>query len=353
MPINCAALLLSLGDFPLDRLSSEDRDKLVDDLHLVQRYREAGDPGLHGALDWLLRRWDKADQLRDANLALASRDPVSGRDWYINKQGQTMAVVHGPVDFLMGSPGSEIDRFKQEETQHLCRIPRSFAVAARKTTVQDFLGSPLKPSQQPGAYSPDPDCPMIWVSWYDAARYCQWLNQKEGIDEREWCYPKEIKDGSAITVDLTKTGYRLPTEAEWEYACRAKTITSRYYGSSTELMNDYLWCFNNAFDPASAVGERAWRVGLLRPNALGLFDMHGNVWDWCQSRYAPYPELPPDQPVIDGADAPLPAGALLQRVVRGGSFVNRVQVVRSAARNKYEPVRSYYYVGFRVVRTIR
>jgi formylglycine-generating enzyme required for sulfatase activity len=250
----------------------------------------------------------------------------------------------------MGSPGSEVDRYKQEETLHRQAIPRSFAVATKKVTVEQFLQ--FRPNHNfPIGYAPQRECPIISVTWFDAIQYCQWLNIQEGIPESEWCYPKDIKEGMLLPEDLlSRTGYRLATEAEWEYACRAGTITSRCYGSAKDMLGHYAWYFNNAEDPE--FGERAWPVGLLKPNALGLFDLHGDVWEWCQNRYRPYAEVPPGQAVLDLARAPFVADDQA-RVVRGGSLVNRAPIVRSAARNKYEPKRAYYYVGFRIVRTVR
>src|SRR5438094_7675754 len=95
------------------------------------------------------------------------------------------------------------------------------------------------------------------------------------------CYPPidQIKKGMTLPADyLQRSGYRLPTEAEWEYACRAGAVTSRYYGESEELLGKYAWYGSNS-------AGHTWPVGMLKPNDLGLFDMHGNVYTWCQERF--------------------------------------------------------------------
>ena len=116
---------------------------------------------------------------------------------------------------------------------------------------------------------------MMEVSWYDAAAYCNWLSKEEGIPQDQWCY-EETKKGEykAAANHLQRTGYRLATEAEWEYACRAGARTGYSYGEPEELLGKYAWFSENSFGKSHPVGQ-------LKPNDLGLFDMHGNAWEWC------------------------------------------------------------------------
>ncbi len=121
---------------------------------------------------------------------------------------------------------------------------------------------------------------MIGFTWYMAAHYCNWLSEQEGLPKDQWCYlPNEAgayAEGMSIPADvLERTGYRLPTEAEWEYACRAGAVTSRYYGHSIDLLDAYAWYQANS-------KEHAWTCGSLLPNDLGLFDMLGNEFEWVQ-----------------------------------------------------------------------
>ena len=153
-----------------------------------------------------------------------------------------MVVIPGPVEFLMGSPSTEADRWEGPEgnweQQHRKRIGHSFAIAAREVTVEQFLRF-RKDHEYSKQHAPTPDCPVNIVTWYDAAAYCNWLSKQEGIRERQWCYLPNDKDeyaeGMKLAPDyLKRTGYRLPSEAEWEYASRARAVTSRYYGETEE-----------------------------------------------------------------------------------------------------------------------
>ena len=127
-------------------------------------------------------------------------------------------------------------------------------------------------------FSPDAEGPWIALDWYTAAHFCNWLSVREGLPKEQWCYiPNEsgaYAEGMLIPADvLDRKGYRLPTEAEWEYACRSGAITSRYYGNSPNLLSAYAWYQANS-------REHSWGCGSLLPNDLGLFDMLGNQFEW-------------------------------------------------------------------------
>ncbi len=120
-----------------------------------------------------------------------------------------------------------------------------------------------------------------------------------------------MSDGMKIKPDaLGLTGYRLPTEAEWEYACRAGAGTSRYYGASVDLLGRYAWYYLTS-------GDHAQPCGSLLPNDLGLFDMLGNVWEWCHDVYQPYPK----KTVVDNINITFTVNLLSNRIHRGGSFL--------------------------------
>ena len=269
----------------------------------------------------------------------------------------------------MGAPRSEPGRDKSDaEALGRMRITRSFAIATKEVTVgqfQRFLDANpeiKRRAQAAGERDPtregpilkrlglDDDCPQIMMTWFEAAQYCNWLSQQEGIPEEEWCYPAldrdQGRDGTSQD-HLRRMGYRLPTEAEWEYACRAGATTSRFYGSSEELLREYAWYTGTTFN------ERPWPVGQLKPNDLGLFDVYGNVWEWGQDWWKQYPPEPGDHVREDAEDVTLTVSKDQKRPRRGGSHTYGAEFMRSAYRNGYIPDERRDSVGFRVARTVR
>jgi formylglycine-generating enzyme required for sulfatase activity len=353
------ALILSLG--PEEFGEQARTPGLVE--RLRETYRTAADPGLHAAAEWLLRQWKQEQWLGEAEAAWAK--DREGREkrldqirkellkeeegakprWFVNGQGQTMVVVPGPVEFLMGSPPAEGER-SEDEGQHRRRIGRTFAIAAKAVTVRQYLES-RKGHEYQTARAPSEDCPVIGTDWHLAACYCNWLSEREGIPPGQWCYEtdgrgrvKRLKEGY-----LGLAGYRLATEGEWEYACRAGALTSRYYGESEELLAKYGWYARNA-------EERSWPVGLKKPNDLGLFDLHGDVYTWCQESYQTYPAARGGGAIEDKEDK-LYVEDTEGRVLRGGSFSYQASFVRCASRRRLGPTNRYYNVGLRPARTFR
>jgi formylglycine-generating enzyme required for sulfatase activity len=358
------ALLLCLGEFTPERLPSAEREALIPTLQ--KRYRDDPDPGIHGAAEWLLRQpgWRQGDRLREIESELAKRDrdvasggrpPPDGRRWYVNGQGQTLALIPDPPEFLMGSPRTETGRMGgaagqagQAERQHRMRIGRSFALATKEVTVEQFLRF-RKDYPYSAQYSPTEAHPVDNVTWYDAAAYCNWLSQKEGIPEQQWCYlPNahgDYAEGMRMRPNyLSLIGYRLPTEAEWEYACRAGAVTSRSYGETDELLDRYAWYTKNSQNKGMLV------PGSLKPNDLGLFDMLGNGAEWCQDGVPPAIRGERLQDNEYRGDIEYIKDSL-SRALRGGSFFNPASLVRSANRNWGVPTNHFYNVGFRPART--
>jgi serine/threonine protein kinase/formylglycine-generating enzyme required for sulfatase activity len=355
------ALVLSLGEFSDKEWSPAARTPLL--RRLQDLYRNDPDPGLHAAVEWLLRQWKQEDWLKQVNEEWAKnekeRDQRLDRikqlltkdkektlpQWYVTGQGQTMVVIPGPVEFWMGSPPTEEGR-SPDELQHKKRIGRTFALAAKSVTKEQFLRFLPKFGHSEMRRYPEPTCPIGGVSWYEAAAYCNWLSQQEGVAKEQWCYEADPQGGvTKLKANyLSLTGYRLPTEAEWEYACRAGAVTSRYYGETEELLPQYGWYFRNT------LGERTWPVGSKKPNDLGFFDMHGNVYTWCQESYQEYP-VPKGFEAIEDIEDTLNIIPTTSRVLRGGSFLNPASLVRCAYRTWTVPPTRLYRVGFRPART--
>jgi formylglycine-generating enzyme required for sulfatase activity/tRNA A-37 threonylcarbamoyl transferase component Bud32 len=347
------ALILALGEYPLDAVAEADRQALAGEL--LAWYRTDPDPGIHGAVDWLLRqKWGRGEDLAGIDQELASPELPTDRDWYVNGQGQTFAIVRGPVEFTMGStPESDPDR-SVLETSHRRRIPRSFAIVNREVTVAewgrflaerpmeavDYRNHPQFQQQIPTA-----DCAIGVVTLYEAARYCNWLSELEGIPREQWCYPDEIQEGMKLAEDfMERTGYRLPTEGEWEYACRAGATSSRPYGRSEGRLTSYGWFLTNS-------GGTMHPVGRLKPNDLGLFDMLGNAVEWVNDPYAgPYEPAEGDSSPADTVmDADF--SDQVSRVLRGGSFNDSPSGSRAAGRYGFQPSSRLTVFGFRPART--
>jgi formylglycine-generating enzyme required for sulfatase activity len=362
------ALVLSLGEFSGKELSPGERNSVVE--RLQEMVRTAADPGLHGAAEWMLRQWEQGPWLkqmdeewakdkrqREQKLecirhGLAKEKGAAKPQWYVNGEGQTMVILPGPIEFLMGSPSTEAGRFDDEQL-HRRRIGRTFAIAAKPVTVEQFRRL-LKGYPYHRQYAPTVDCPMPNLRWYGAAMYCNLLSKEEGLPEKEWCYQPnkdgQYEDGMKLAPNyLQRTGYRLPTEAEWEYACRAGAVTSRSYGDSEQLLGKY-GCH------MATSGSRGWPVASLKPNDWGLFDMHGNVMNWCQDRQdpRPYPRGNSGQ-VIEDNEGIVTVSDNEPRVLRGGSFYHHATRVRCANRCYDAPSNNVGEtpVGFRVAKTFR
>jgi formylglycine-generating enzyme required for sulfatase activity len=215
--------------------------------------------------------------------------------------------------FQMGSPTGEPGRTTHGR-QHRVTISQPFYLQTTEVTQgqwQRVMGDNPSLFKKCGE-----NCPVENVSWDDAQKFIRKLNQMEKTDK-----------------------YRLPTEAEWEYACRAGSTGEWCFGDNEADLGEYAWYNENSEKQTHPVGQK-------KPNAWGLYDMHGNVWEWCQDWYGEYPAGPVTDP--KGPDS----GE--KRVLRGGSWVDSARLARSANRDylSYPGFRFYYYVGFRVARAL-
>ncbi|KAB2907446.1 MAG: SUMF1/EgtB/PvdO family nonheme iron enzyme [Ignavibacteriaceae bacterium] len=173
-------------------------------------------------------------------------------------------------------------------------------------------------------------CPVVNVSWFDAVAFCNWLSEKEGLQKAY------SGTGSSIVCDFTSNGYRLPTEAEWEFAARGGKSSENYIFSGSNTMEEVGWYNLNS-------GNENHETGTKKPNELGLFDMSGNVWEWCWDRYAGYSTAAQGNP-----RGPL-TGDL--RVARSGSEQSDENQCRVSYRIGFSPNSGYVSGGFRLAKT--
>ena len=207
--------------------------------------------------------------------------------------------------FQMGSPESDSEAYSDQKPQHTVRITKPFYLGVTEVTQEQYervMGT--NPSNFKGV-----QLPVEKVSWEEAVEFCRKLSAKEGRT------------------------YRLPTEAEWEYACRAGSQTKWCFGDNGSMLGEYAWYDDNSANTTRPVGEK-------KPNAWGLYDMYGNVWEWCSDWYGAYQST--------AVDDPTGAGAGLLRVDRGGGWGSDARGCRSADRHVGTPGDRSDYLGFRV-----
>jgi formylglycine-generating enzyme required for sulfatase activity len=213
--------------------------------------------------------------------------------------GVTMKLVLIPAGkFLMGSPDSEKERDYDKRPQHEVTISKPFYMGVTEVTQAQYQAIMHR---NPSKFR-DAANPVEWISWYDAADFCKKLSGK------------------------IRQAVRLPTEAEWEYACRAGSKTKFCFGDADEDLGDYAWYYDNSGRTTQAVGQK-------KPNAWGLYDMHGNVSEWCS----------------DWHDRERVADLPRERVLRGGNWNCPPGYCCSARRLSYPPTFICAYNGLRVV----
>ncbi len=298
--------------------------------HAARWYRKAL-PGLSGLSKTRVERLIAGPgQLQDPfSMAEASKSQAAGAKHLgttvriTNSIGMKLVLIPKGT-FLMGSPKGEVGR-QDDETQHEVTLSQDYYLGVYEVTQAQyekvmgknpshFQGDKVAERHpQTGRVVKTVDSsnhPVGSVSWEDAVAFCQRLSE----------LPEEKNAGRV---------YRLPTEAEWEYACRAGSKAAFSFGDNATSLGDYAW-FGS---PPHPVGEK-------KPNALGLYDMHGNGWEWCSDWYGEYPQ----SAVTD------PAGPIKgsERVYRGSSQTKDAAAGRSARRSAFDPARKIVILGFRL-----
>ncbi|MBT4496941.1 MAG: formylglycine-generating enzyme family protein [Gemmatimonadetes bacterium] len=262
------------------------------------------------------------DEIAGGDVLDENCEPVFQEEITIDlSDGVTLEMVWiEPGTFLMGSPESEQYRFVFEGPQHEVTISQGFYLGKYEVTQEQWevvMGEAPWLNQRYVQVAPDN--PASWISWNDMQIFIGKLNAAAG---------EEI--------------YRFPTEAEWEYASRAGTTTPWSFGDDETQMGNYMWYYSNTFPVGEAYSHA---VGSKLPNPWGLYDMHGNVWEWCQDWFGDYSSEAQIDPT--GAES----NPNNYRVGRSGSFAHGIQYVRSASRGTANPEHSSHAFGARLLRT--
>jgi len=287
-------------------------------LSCVQRYLElkANDPEAQN----LQRKIEKLTTITTANGTKLRRIP-GGR-------------------FYMGSHDSDVYLRNNEHPQHRVIIPSNFFIGVYPVTQKQFQELM---QFNPSLASENEDCPADGVTWFSAVEFCNKMSEAESL--QPYYSLKAVRRRANGSIEyanvsvLDGDGFRLPTEAEWEYACRAGSITPWCFGDQVLDVGEYAWYYDNSSMESHPVGQR-------KPNAWGLFDMHGNVMEWC---YDWYNELHYQQ-CAEEEESPTGPAEGTAKVLRGGAWQFGAEATRSAYRNNSAPDAVAGVIGFRICR---
>ncbi|MEZ5941339.1 MAG: SUMF1/EgtB/PvdO family nonheme iron enzyme [Planctomycetaceae bacterium] len=304
-----AALLQILGAYPAAEPGS---DLLT---RVLVEWNTNPDPEVHSSAEWLLRAWARDNRIENLFHGQLPTEMNPELIWRVTPKGHVMVRI---------------------DARGVYGIDRVFEIATKEISVQQHL-------ERPGyryynrQHAPTEDCPCNVVHWPDALEYCNWLTGELGLPESELCYPTDSEVRKNWIPDeehLSRAGFRLPRQQEWQLACRAGTKSSRFYGDDMRLGDFYVRHELNSLEsnPAGHLISRSWPCGSLKPNRWGLFDMNGNVMEWCE-------DISGDQNEY--------------RVLCGGSHSFTIVELHSDTIGILSPSDGFNTAGYRIVRTLK
>lgn len=237
--------------------------------------------------------------------------------------------------FKMGSKASDRAADVDEQKEHEVKL-NSFMISKFEVTVwewKEFIkANKMKMPEKP-KWGWQDNYPINGITWNEAIAYCNWLSKKEKLQ------PVYSKKGPNIVCNFKANGYRLPTEAEWEYAAKGGSLSKSFRYSGSDNLDDIAWYKGNSNDTPHTIGTKL-------PNELGIYDMSGNVWEWCWDWYNK------DFYKLEKNDNPRGPEMGNRRSVRGGSWDSQPNYARPANRISTEPNKTHEFYGFRIAKSI-
>ena len=305
------ALVIALGDYEKQTISQRQRRKYTK--LLEQLFRQDSDPGVHVAIEYVFRRWDVPIPELDGHC----QKIAPNRDWTTAPNDHTMVHIRTPSPVPHRLPHFEIN-----DGDYRRNLADVYSLSSMPTTSVQF-------ARQSSPHLDRGKTPVSSITWHQAAQYCNWLSEQASIPKDQWCFEVANKDQATfrpVKDYLDKEGFRLPTIAEWRFACGGGVRTRFFSGTMISVMHQYCWDSSNS-------GLQKQSSGTKKPNWCGLFDIHGNVSEWC-----------------------LPEAIRWEtnRVAAcGGNRITPWNHQEIMYFRIYDPGYRHYEIGFRIARTIK